>query len=171
MPANAIFLIDMSLGYLAAALCTFTYIWPKLRAMDPVEAQRAIATLHSFRFFGLVFILPGFVGPHLPPAFAVPAAYGDFSAGVLAILALLTVRIRGLFWLFVMAFNVVGLVDLIMDTAVAVSIDLPSKAGQLGAAYAIPMLYVPFLFWTHLLAFWMLFRRPATNLSGQFQRT
>ena len=29
--------------------------------------QRVIATLHSFRFFGLVFILPGVVGPNLSP--------------------------------------------------------------------------------------------------------
>jgi hypothetical protein len=43
--------------------------------MDRVEAHRAIATLHSFRFFGLVFILPGVVGPHLQPDFASFAAY------------------------------------------------------------------------------------------------
>jgi len=38
--------------------------------MDPVAAQRAIATLHSFRFLGLFFILPGVVGAHLPAGFA-----------------------------------------------------------------------------------------------------
>jgi hypothetical protein len=31
-------------------------------------------------------------------------------------------------------------------------------AGQLGAGYAIPMLYVPALFWMHLVAFWLLLR-------------
>jgi hypothetical protein len=46
--------------------------------MDNIEAQRAIATLHSFRFFGLVFILPGVVG-NLPAGFATVAAYGDFA--------------------------------------------------------------------------------------------
>ncbi len=63
--------------------------------MDWVEAHRAIATLHSFRFFGLVFMLPGVVG-NLPAGFATFAAYGDFATGLLAILALLTVRIRPL---------------------------------------------------------------------------
>ena len=53
--------------------------------MDRVEAHRAIATLHSFRFFGLVFIVPGVVGPNLPAGFATFAAYGDFATGVLAI--------------------------------------------------------------------------------------
>jgi hypothetical protein len=51
------------------------YVWPWLKAMDRLEAQRAIATLHSFRFFGLVFILPGVVGPNLPAGFATFAAY------------------------------------------------------------------------------------------------
>lgn len=156
MLPRSIFLIDMALGYLASALIIATYVWPRLKTMGRVEAHRAIASLHSFRFFGLVFLLPGFVGPNLPEAFATPAAYGDFAAGVLAILALLTVRVRFLFWPLVWAFNLVGLADLVTDTMRAVTMDLPSVAGQLGAAYAIPMLYVPALFWTHLLALWML---------------
>jgi hypothetical protein len=60
-------------------------------------------------------------------------------------------------------FNLVGLADLIYATARAVSVNLPSVAGQLGAGYAIPMLYVPALFWTHLLAFWLLLRPANTT--------
>ena len=82
--------------------------------MDRVEAQRAIATLHSFRFFGLVFILRR-RRPDLPAGFATFAAYGDFATGLLAILALLTVRMRSLFWLFVVAFNLAGAADIIID--------------------------------------------------------
>src|SRR5580693_882039 len=171
MTPNTIFLIDMALGYLASALCIGTYVWPRLMAMDRLEAQRAIATLHSFRFFGLVFLLPGFVGPNLPHAFAAPAAYGDFAAGVLAILALLTARVRWLFWPLVVAFNLVGLTDLVLDTATAIRIDLPSAAGQLGAAYAIPMLYVPTLFWTHLLALWLLLRPARTPVRSAVPQT
>ena len=125
----------------------------------PVAAQRAIATLHSFRFFGLVFILPGVVGPNLPAVgFATFAAYWDLATGVLAILALLTVRIRPLFWLFVVAFNLVGLVDLILDYYHAIQVGLPAMAGQLGAAYAIPIIYVPVLMITHVAAFYLLLR-------------
>jgi hypothetical protein len=158
MSANAIFLIDMTLGYLAWALIMTTYVWPRLKMMDRVEAHRAIATFNSFRFFGLVFLLPGFVGPHLPGGWATTAAYGDLATGLLAILSLLTVRQRFVFWPLVWAFNVVGLTDLVIDTIRAASIDLPSIAGQLGAGYAIPMLYVPALFWMHLLAFRLLLR-------------
>src|SRR5437762_13949637 len=158
MLAKDIFNIDMALGYLACALCIATYVWPRLRAMDRVAAHRGIATFNSFRFFGLAFLLPGFVGPNLPQGFATQAAYGDLVTALLAILALLTVRVRFLFWPLVWVFNLVGLADLVIDTARAVSVNLPSVAGQLGAGYAIPMLYVPALFWTHLLVFRLLLR-------------
>ena len=164
MPAPVIFLIDMPLGYLAAALCIGAYVWPRLGTMDRTQAHRAIATLHSFRFFGLVFLLPGFVGPNLPQELATAAAYGDFATGVLAILALLAVRVRRVFWTLVWAFNLVGLADLLIDTTLAVRLGLPSVAGQLGASYAILMLYVPALFWTHLAALWLLLR-PAPALT------
>ena len=130
--------------------------------MDPFNAQRAIATLHSFRFFGLAFILPGVVSPQLPAGFAAFAAYGDFATGVLAMLALLAARVRSfirpLFWLFVAAFNVVGAVDLILDYYHAVQADLPARAGELGAMYAIPIIYVPVLAITHGAAFYLLLR-------------
>ena len=139
------------------AACFRAYLLPKLKSMDRIEAHRAIATLHSFRFFGLVFILPGVVG-NLPAGFAAFAAYWDFATGVLAILALLTVRIRPLFWLFVVAFNLVGTIDLIVDYYHAVQLGLAAVAGQMGATYAIPIIYVPVLMITHVVAFYLLLR-------------
>src|SRR5512146_2707533 len=103
MSPQIIFQLQLVLGYVAWLLCFRAYFWPKLKSMDAVQAQRAIATLHSFRFFGLVFILPGIVGPNLPASFATFAAYWDFATGILALLALLTVRIRPLFWMLVVA--------------------------------------------------------------------
>jgi hypothetical protein len=61
MSPETIFQIHLVLGYVAWLLCFFVYVLPKLKSMGRVDAQRAIATLHSFRFFGLVFILPGVV--------------------------------------------------------------------------------------------------------------
>src|SRR3569833_723445 len=126
--------------------------------MDSVEAQRAIATLHRFRFFGLVFIVPGVVSPDLPTSFAAFAAFWDFATGLLAMLALITVRIRPLFWFFVVAFNVVGLLDILVDYYHAVGLGLAEQAGNLGAAYAIPILYVPLLVITHIGTFTLLLR-------------
>lgn len=158
MSPELLFQLHLVLGYVAWLLCFRAYVWPRLKSMDPFEAHRAIATLHSFRFFGLVFILPGVVSPHLPASFAVFAAYGDFATGVLAMLALLAVRLRALFWLFVVAFNVVGATDLILDYYHAVEADLPARAGDLGAMYAIPIIYVPVLMITHVAAFYLMLR-------------
>src|SRR5499427_5508905 len=159
MSPETIFRIQLVLGYVAWLLCFGAYVLPRLASMDRVDAHRAIATLHSFRFFGLVFILPGVVGADLPAGFASSAAYGDFAAGVLAMLALLTVRIRPLFWLFVVAFNLVGTIDLVLDYYHATRVGLPAIAGQMGAAYAIPVIYVPLLMITHVAAFYLLVRR------------
>jgi len=157
MSPETLFRIQLVLGYVAWLLCFGAYIWPRLKSIDRAEAQRAIATLHSFRFFGLVFILPGIVG-NLPAGFATFAAYGDFATGLLAILALLSVRMRPLFWLFVVAFNVAGVVDIIVDYYHASQLGLPAIAGELGATYAIPIIYVPLLMITHVAALYLLLR-------------
>jgi hypothetical protein len=167
MSPETLFRIHLVFGYVAWLLCFGTYVWPWLKAMDRLEAQRAIATLHSFRFFGLVLILPGVVGPNLPADFTTFAAYGDFATGVLAMLALVTVRIRPLFWLFVVAFNVVGAADIIIDYYHATQVNLPALAGELGATYAIPIIYVPLLLITHFVAFYLLMRpQPKKALAG-----
>ncbi len=166
MSTQLVFQTHLVLGYVAWGLCFGAYIWPWLKAMDPVEAQRAIATLHSFRFFGLVFIVPGVVSPDLPASFGAFAAYWDFATGLLAMLALLTIRIRPLFWSFVVAFNVAGLLDIILDYYHAVDLGLAEQAGNLGAAYAIPILYVPLLVITHVTAFTLLLRQPRAVIAS-----
>ena len=160
MSPETLFQIHLVAGYVASGLCFGAYVLPWLRSMERADAFRAMATLHSFRFFGLVFILPGIVGPGLPAGFATFAAYGDLATGLLAMLALFTFRVRPLFWSFVVAFNVVGAADLILDYYHATQVNLPALAGQLGATYAIPILYVPLLMITHGLAFYWLLRRP-----------
>ncbi len=162
MSPTTVFQIHLVLGYVTWLLFFSAYIWPRLNTMDRAEAQRAIATLHSFRFVGLVFIVPGVVGPNLPAGFAVFAAYGDFATGLLAMLALLTVRIRSAFWAFVVGFNLVGAIDIIVDYYHGNQLGLPAVAGQLGAAYAIPILYVPILMITHVAAFYLLSRAHPT---------
>jgi hypothetical protein len=156
-PVN-LFRTHLVLGYVVWLLCFNVYLWPWLRAASRFDAQRVIATLHSFRFFGLVFILPGVVGPNMPAGFATFAAWGDFVTGVLALLALLTARLRPLFWFFVVAFNLAGAADIIVDYYHAIQTGLDVMPGQFGATYAIPILYVPLLMITHVTAFYLLLR-------------
>jgi hypothetical protein len=166
MPPELIFSIQLVLGYVVCLLCFRTYFWPKLKAMEIVAAHRAIATFHSFRIFGLVFILPGVVGANLPSSFATSTAYGDLATGLLAILTLLTVGVRPFFWAFVIAFNLLGTVDILMAYYHAIRAGLPAMAGQLGATYAIPIIYVPALMITHIAAFSLLRRMRDRRVSG-----
>lgn len=168
MSPDVVFNIHLVLGYVAWLLCFRTYFWPRLNSLGSFEAQRVIATIHSFRFFGLVFILPGVIGAGLPASFAPFAAYGDFATGVLALFALLATPVRPLFWTFTVAFNVVGIADLVLDYYHAVRAGLPAIAGQLGATYAIPILYVPALMITHVAAFYLLLRpQPNAAIAGE----
>ena len=50
MSPHIIFNLHLVLGYVAWLLCFRAYLLPSLKSMDQVEAHRAIATLHSFRF-------------------------------------------------------------------------------------------------------------------------
>ena len=95
--------------------------------------------------------------------FDTATALAFFLSVLLAILALLTVRTRPLFSLFVVAFNLVGAADILIDYYHGNQVDLPALAGQLGATYAIPIIYVPVLMITHVVAFYLLLRpQPKT---------
>lgn len=166
MSPAVIFNIQLVLGYVPW-LFFFGAYWPRLKAMDGVEAQRAIAMLHAFRFFGLVFLVPGLIGPKVPADFAVFAAYGDFATGALAMLALFTIRVRFFFWPLVLAYNVVGLVDLIGDYYHGNTLNIGAWTGDLGFTYAIPIIYVPILMITHFAAFYLLMRRGPHASSAQ----
>jgi len=162
-PAH-IFQMHLILGYVPWLFFLTLYVLPRLKAVDASEIQRAIAVLHSFRFFGLAFLVPGVVGAGLPPAFATFAAYGDFATGILAMLAVFTFRMRPVFWLFTAAFNLVGAADILIDYYHGTQVGLPELSGQLGATYAIPVLFVPLLMITHGLAFSLMARARTTVL-------
>ena len=54
--------------------------------------------------------------------------------------------------------------DIVVDYYHAVRIDLPAMAGQLGAMYAIPIIYVPILMITHVVAiYWLVRPHPQTT--------
>lgn len=158
MPVHILFSVQLVLGYVVWLLCAEAYLIPKAREIGPLKSLRLIAALHSFRFFGLIIIMPGLVGPGLPPDFGPTAAYGDLATGLLAMLALLAYRRRPLFLAVTWIFNIVGAADILIDYYHAVRGNLPAVAGQMGVAYAVPVLYVPLLMITHGIAFYLLAR-------------
>jgi len=56
----------------------------------------------------------------------------------------------------------VGAADLIIDYYNATQLGLPALAGELRSTYVIPIIYVPLLMITHVVAFYLLVRQRRT---------
>ena len=150
MQTQFAFFASIAFSLIAWGMVAARYIWPELRIRQRAEALRPLLTLHSFRFVGLAFLVPGVVSPDLPSAFAHSAAYGDIIAGILALLVLILLPSASgvvIAWIF----NIWGTADLFNAFYQANHAGL--MAGQLGATYFIPTLVVPLLLVTHGLAF------------------
>jgi hypothetical protein len=130
------------------------YLWLQIKDMELKKAVQPILFLHSFRFAGLSFLVPGVVHAGLNPAWAMPAAFGDFTAAILAFFTLLRINstsFRSLLWVF----NILGFIDLLLVFA-----DGPryGVVPFLGATYFIVIVYVPILLLTHLMVFKLLLK-------------
>ena len=159
MSTEVSFFTSIGLSFIAWSMVTSRYMWPRLRQLPRREALQPVLILHTFRFVGLVFLVPGVVSPDLPPAFAHAAAYGDIVAATLALLALFT-QASALGVPFVWIFNLWGTADLLRAFYLANGTGL--LPGQLGAAYFIPTLVVPLLLITHAVVFRVLLQRSST---------
>jgi hypothetical protein len=148
--------VSIAFSCIAWGIVAARYIWPQLRLRQQAEALRPLLILHSFRFVGLAFLVPGVVSPDLPSAFAHSAAYGDIVAAVLALLALMSLPSASgvvIAWIF----NLWGAADLFNAFYQANHAGL--MPGQLGATYFIPTFIVPLLLITHGLGFRILVQR------------
>src|SRR5215472_1169586 len=133
MPQQMIwFFVSIAFSLIVWGIVAARYIWPELRLQPRSEALRPLLMLHSFRFIGLAFLIPGVVSPDLPPAFAHSAAYGDIIAAMLALLSLLLSPAAGgvaVAWIF----SLWGSGDILNAFYQANHAGL--LAGQLGATY------------------------------------
>ena len=148
MDVQAIFGLQFLLSLLVIGLLAKWTLTPWLDKQSQRTALFWLAVPHAFRHVGMVFLVPGVLAQPLPDDFAVPAAYGDLAAGVLALLALIALRTN---WagalILVWVFNVVGTVDLLNALR---HIDV---APNFGAAWYIPTMVVPLLLVTHFMIF------------------
>lgn len=147
--AQLIFFTTIAFAFVSWGLAMRT-VWQELRRRPRVDALRPLLILHSFRFIGLAFLVPGVVSPDLPAAFARPTAYGDLIAAVLALVALYLLPRQGgiaAVWLF----NLWGTADLLYAFFQGSQSGL--KAGELGAMYFIPTVLVPLALITHGMVF------------------
>src|SRR6516162_4902425 len=158
MQTQFAFFASIAFSLIAWGMVAARYIWPELRIRQWAEALRPLLVLHSFRFIGLAFLVPGVVSPDLPSAFAHSAAYGDIIATILALLALILLPSASgvvIAWIF----SLWGTVDLFNAFYQANHAGL--MAGQLGATYFIPTFIVPLLLITHGIGFRILVQRQA----------
>ncbi len=158
MNVLALFGIGASMSLVSSVVLAKYYIWPRIRIRDQEEALVPLVAPHMFfRFIGLSMLVPGVVSPSLPQAFALPAAYGDFGAGILAIIATVALLKRAS-WAIPVAwvFNVWGTADFLV--AFYQGPRLLRDVGMLGAAFYVPTAIVPPLMVTHALIFGLLLR-------------
>lgn len=157
MEGDLIIVLSILLGLLADSLIAKWYVMPHVRSLSPAEALSPILLFHSFRYIGLAFLVTGVVSPNLPAEFAVPAAYGDLVAALLALIALAALRLGStaaipLVWIF----NVEGALDLLYALFQGNRFGI---ASQLGGGFFIPAVIVPALLVSHFLVFQILLRR------------
>ncbi len=159
MDVRIIFAFSALMSFLSCSVIAKLYAWPWLRARARDQALVSLVAPHMFiRFLGLSFLVPGVVSPALPGAFAVPAAYGDFVAGILAIAATIALA-KHASWAIagVWIFNVWGAADLLYAFYSGPHAQI--QPGALGAAFYLPTAIVPALLVTHFLVFRLLLRK------------
>jgi hypothetical protein len=164
MQSQLAFFVSIAFSFIAWGIVAARYIWPDLRLRQRAEALRPLLILHSFRFIGLAFLVPGVVSPDLPSAFARSAGYGDVVAAVLALLALISLPSASgvvIAWIF----SLWGTADLFNAFYQANHAGL--MAGQLGATYFIPTFIVPLLLITHGIGFRILVQHQKVSVVQQ----
>jgi hypothetical protein len=154
------FFVSYAVAFLASGLIAKWYVWPAIREHEPKVALTPLLLYACLRVNGLMFLMPGLVSPDLPRAFAVPTAYGDLTAVVLALLALACLRTTNslaipMVWLF----NVAGLLDLIYANISTFKDNV--DPAQLGASYYLAVINVPAMVVVHVIIFVYLLRGHA----------
>lgn len=164
MDPRAVFGISALMSLVSSTVAARLYVWPWLQKMENRRALAVLVTPHMFlRFIGLSLLIPGVVSAVLPAAFARPAAYGDFAAGVLAIIASIGLARRkswasAVVWLF----NLWGTADFLFAMYEGLSNGL--LPGWLGAAFFIITAVVPPLLVTHILIFRLLLQSSSEKI-------
>ena len=113
-----------------------------------------------------MFLMPGLVSPELPKSFAIPTAYGDLTAALLALVALACVRYENraaaaMLWLF----NIVGLLDLIYANISTFKDHVDPT--YLGVSYYLAAINVPAMVVVHIIIFAYLLRGSASQTGAR----
>lgn len=146
--------LSITMSLISWALITRWYVHPVARRYPIEQVIEPILFLHSFRYIGLMFLIPGVTAELLDSRFSHPAAYGDLLAAMLAFIGIAAIRLKANWALAsVWVFNIAGLLDLL--NAVVRGLIFTAD-GHLGSTYWIPATIVPLLLVTHVYIFILL---------------
>ena len=160
---NLIIPISFTISFISFGLIAKWYLYPTLIKLNRNNAFRPILFFHSFRYIGLVFLIPGVTAEVLDPRFSIPAAYGDLLVSLLALISIIALKQSwqfaiGLVWIF----NTIGTFDLL--NAVFQGLNYV-PANSFGAALFIPIVAVPALLVSHYIVFVLLLKKDKHNNS------
>lgn len=154
MPIDSILPVSIAFSFAAWTLIMHSYVHPVIKKYPIEKAIVPFLLLHTFRYVGLMFLVPGVTAEVLDTRFSHPAAYGDLIAAILAFVALGAIRLSAPWALAsVWIFNIWGAVDLLNAVARGIMF---TPDGHLGATYWIPATIVPLLLVTHAYIFILL---------------
>jgi len=147
----------MTMGFVGWGIIARFWLVPWLRDI-PFHKGLALLTIpHVFRYIGLSFLIDGVTNSPLDTRFAIPAAYGDLTAAILASIAVVALLAKSSYSVsIVWIFNIAGFIDFLVAITQGLRYTHP---GEMGATYFIPIVAVPLLFVSHLLIFWVLVTR------------
>jgi hypothetical protein len=145
----------LALAMTVVAVFVSTRVAAVRESVDSLPLQ-ALIGIHTSRFIGIVFLILGARGD-LSPLFAERAGWGDVTTAAIA-LALLLVGLARVPRGVLLAWNVLGMIDLIVAVGTATFVlqrgDVPGMEPLLGLPLIlVPIFAVPLLFATHVALF------------------
>src|ERR1700716_125614 len=161
MPPIVLFGIQFSFCLAVYALIAWWYGAPRLARLPRESALVPLVWIHAFRIVGGTILAPGAVDAAVPTEFRTMIGYGDMVTALLALLALVALRIRlpiaiPLVWLCI----TVGLLDTV--NAIIQSMRFNVFTHALGLNWVIVTTYVPALLVSSVLIFIQL-RKPSRS--------
>src|SRR5258705_9049592 len=144
MKPFVLFGIQFPFSLVAYGLAAWWYLVPRLARLPREMALVPLVWIHVLRIAGGTILAPGAVGDAVPMDFRVMIGYGDMLTALLALVALIALRLRlryaiALVWLFVS----VGLLDTL--NAIVQSNRYSVFNETLGINWVVVTIYVPAL--------------------------
>jgi hypothetical protein len=163
-PPIVLFGIQFTFSLAAYALIAWWYGAPRLSRLPREVALVPLVWIHAFRIVGGTILAPGAVDASVPADFRTMIGYGDMATALLALLALIALRLRwrgaiALVWICI----AVGLLDTV--NAIIESMRYSVFTHALGVNWVIVTMYVPALLVSTVLIFIQL-RRPSRVSAG-----